>query len=307
VAVEVTVRPPAQPLVEGMPDLVEVAVRAPADRAVLLDEISFVGALGRTSLRRRPNGLMLYDAQSDRYALLTVTQAVSSVPIHTRVLPPQCGTNALVQIRVLTPGKKRVTVVVEYREVQADELPDRLYLSRAGAGIRTSPYIFKLARERTADVAKMPPTDAIVRESGLEPLVWKTEVELEVAPDAGSPGRVAAERGELIGRCHALGGAWLVAAPEGGVLAAFADRTVHVDANLAVFEALDELRGDSLRALFRGGRASKVCEELLGETGDTIPALVPPEKLRALLELAARGGVRLRVGRPWEGVVVDAP
>src|SRR5438874_1512512 len=95
---EVSVPAPSAPLVEGLHELLEVGVRAPADGALLLESVSFESVepgdartvSGSESWRRRQNGLVLYDAHDDRYALLTQVQAVASVPIHTGVLPPTC-------------------------------------------------------------------------------------------------------------------------------------------------------------------------------------------------------------------------
>jgi hypothetical protein len=92
---------------------------------------------------------------------------------------------------------------------------------------------------------------------------------------------------------------------DGGLVVVFPDASVRLDAELAVFDALDELKGAGLRTLFRGPRASRVCDELQGERGDPIPALVANERLRAFVELSAKGGVQLRVGKPWEGVLVE--
>lgn len=312
-APDVRVETPAAPLVEGLPEALEVAVRAPTGRAVLLESVVLESTgpsgeretHGSESWRRRPNGLVLYDAQADRYAHLTVTQAVASVPIHTGVLPPEHAATAFVACRVLTARTSTVDVVVRYREVEPTELAARLYLSRDERGIRSSPQIYKLGRERAADVLRIPPSSAIVREEGLSLLEHRASVALTVVEDPTSPSRAAAELGPVVGRCSALGAAWLVRAPEGRVLVRLASGDVVLAAELAVFDALDELRGAGLRALFRGPRASRVCEALQGESGDTIPALVAPERLAELVRLAAREGVSLRVGRPWEGVVIE--
>jgi len=221
------------------------------------------------SWRRFPDGVLLYDAQGDRYVHETEEQGVSSVALHLGLVPPGARAGALVRCRL--PRSARVLVSVSYRVLPSIE--GRVYSTPRG-----------VAGRRTVYSPGFTPGPTIVRASDLPLAVVRVELDLEVE------GEVPAK---AIGRSRALG--WI----EDGFSAS--GRRVSPE----VIDALDVLLPDEpIVVLFRGSGGERVRRSLSLETNPAGQSALDYERALELIEACAREDAPLAVGLPWEGLVV---
>jgi hypothetical protein len=267
----------AEPLPAGVARSLDLVVANRSGEHVLLDEVTLSSGRARfasgpaLAWKRRPDGVIAYDTTKDRYVHSTDVLGVSSVPLHTGVVPPGARAETLLQVRLLASATVQVTV--SYRV--APDLAGRVYSAPRGVGGKTVVYSPGFA-----------PGPVIVREGGLEPREARLEAAL-VVEGAAPEGAVA--------RSKALG--WL---GEG----------LRVDGRSVLPEVVDALDalfpGDPIVVIFAGERGMRVRAELGVDLNPARQGLVAYEKARDLVLAAARHEAALRVGLPWEGLVVGS-
>ncbi|MBI3723131.1 hypothetical protein HY251_04130 [bacterium] len=301
----VSLEQPESPLVEGMPCTLSLSVRAEESTAALLEDAFFEGGRARVEWKKRPRGVISYDATADRYLHATGLLARSAVPLSSGALPASHGSETLIAARALEPGRARLALVVRYREVPRSELPSRLYLP-PDRGIEGTNVRYERLRAGDLRGTEAAPGVAITRETDLPLLEARVELEVAVVEDAASPGGKARERGRLLGRSRALGHAWVVEPRPGELEVLLGDGPLALGGrvDLSVLDLADgEPPGSRLALTLIGERAGRVGRGLPLERASS-GVLLPREVLGKLLE-ATREGVRLRAGLPWEGIVVE--
>jgi hypothetical protein len=286
-----------EPLVEGVTRRFAVNLANPGPDPIALFDLRADGARdGSHVWRRAPFGSILYDAGRDAYVHFTDAAAVGAVAIETGIVPPGTNAEALLPLKSLAPGTRSVRVSVRWRAIPAAELASRLYQPPDAMEGRST--LYKLGRERPRVDPNTPPGRSILR-SGDRP-VEETTIAIDVTTneDPASPGRVAAEQGRVVDRVRALGRAWIVERPSGGLVALTPGRTLElgsaIDARVLSF--VDDLApGETVPILLRGPRAAALEASLPVEGKGRGQQWFERESLGEVLEvlLGARAKVAL--------------
>jgi hypothetical protein len=206
---ELVVEAPDGPVRQGLPTVVSVRVENRGPGALALERAWGDGPHdGAIAWGRTPTGVTVYDARQDCYRYRTGFTTSSQVPFCAALVPAGGACEALLPLKSLELGTRRVVVRARGVRVDEAELGRRVYVARdelQGAVVELRPH---------EAGAPFPTGLVIVHTRGCRPAEAGATLEVEAIPDEGSPAeRALAQVGPgaaLVDRCRALGAAWVI-------------------------------------------------------------------------------------------------
>ena len=292
---------PDGPLRQGWPAALTLRVENPSAEYVLLDRATTNGPRdGTLAWRRRPLGVVVYDAGEDLYRHRSVHNAMSAVPLCSGLLRPGGAMEAFLVVKGLEPGPRSIEVTVSGHVLPEAELLARVYLPPEAFQGSETDYERPEALEALGGVST-----CIARVAGCRAVEARGEAAAWVEEDVESPAAAALERvpgGRIVDRSRRLGGAWVVATADERLHLVRDERQLSLPPGILDLEALRHLdeeppfrplvltfQGEAAQA-FRSATPLPLSDRERGQQ------LLPSEALWDLLEAAGAAG--LKVG--WE-------
>lgn len=212
---KLTLEPRTEPIRQGWPTVLTVVVENSNPDLWVHLERAAVGesAAGDLAWRRSLLGAVVYHAADDVYRHHTLANTTTRVSVSTGLIPPGRRLEAMLPVKLLELGKRRISVEARCQTFPSGETPGRVYVPPVERMSAVVTY-------RPLGDAAFPGGEVIVRGHPHPTTTLTADLEVDVTADDDDPAQAALERvgtgAMLLDRCRRIGGAWVVRDARGG-------------------------------------------------------------------------------------------